>query len=1013
MKKRLISAALIICMLVSIVPVHAASDTDIVHFSMDLTSGGVTTTYNLLDGTPSIPFKKGDSYVFSIRFRDNEAVDKVYVAGEIPGEKVYLEAYYSDAKDIFLTSGSFGAVFMPLSIKVEYTKKKTDVFVTKDFEIENYNVPGIEDYTEEWGLHDRLEATMKVSKALKSSYDVCIKTIFDTYESDSGEEFSDWLGFIGDLDTLATYTAEGVNDEKYFLYLDYSKPSTYAMIFHDASDGSYTKFIVEAFVEDKPGALRTVSQKLDETVMISGLVNDWFAISNDTKDLREQVAQNDSLTQAEMEEAYERIERMHDDRIMFSVATTVLPALVTLGTVAGGAPALMFSAWLAYINASSDFFWDKRMGLIPGKSVSAGWSGSGYCGAVNKEDVSWELSGGVLTVSGSGEMKFSYPYDFYFPAVKKVVIEDGVTNAAFPALPNCTEVVLAESVTTLSTYAFQGFSSLTEIKLPRFLTTIGGLAFAKTALTSIEIPASVTKIGSRIFSQCSYLKEATFHTGSDLVSFSDGVYGNVVPFYECPSLETITFTGNMPTALIVSPGGSGKLLYLSGRPNIYYSYENETWRETTDAIDAAWKPGSNQHLVFIALGGPSGKCGDSVYWEMNREGDLTISGTGNMYDYYSSADPQWTFVKNLRSMTIEEGVTSIGREAFDDCAGIRSIEIADTVVTLGNDAFDGCTGLLNLHIPASLTSWHRGEPHGLEFSGCTSLRAITVDPDHPFLYSKDGVLYAKAGLYHDDGGVLMHCPKMKTGIHVIDDGTVELQGGCFSGCEGISQVFVPFSVREMGDYNHSVFGSCTGLRGIWYEGSESMWESIEKYGHEVVQPVKFLCSETTAEAIVKDSEGGYVHGAGEYLVGTEVILTAEPEEGMALHHWEDDRGNVLSEEPELCFIMERPMTVRAVFSELPEFENIELTGVYAFTHEADIYRDGDMLYITIAGEDASEAAAYAALYDDDGRMTGIIPLSADRADGVTCFYGRVISKNAVIFLISPDCAPMAAGIRAK
>jgi len=1011
MKIRIVSVLLALCMLLPILPLRAANASDLTTFSMALTSGTETTYYDLMDGTPSIPFKKGDSYVFRIGFRDPSVMEKVYVSGETAEGKLYLEAFYNEEQDLFLTSGYFGGntVVMPLVIRVEYREKSPEIMVAEEFDLDRFVVPGVSEYSQQDAGPGCIAAHMKISEVLKSDTDVIFETLFGTYDASGGDQdaLDEWLGAFSDLGTMTSYLVPGADNGKYCLYLDYSDPSTHVMILHDTVSSTYTKFIVETFVKDKPGSIVTVSQRLEEVSAITGLVSDYFSIASDTNDLRRQVRENTSLTQAEMEEAYEKIDRLEDDRRMFSVATTVLPALVAMGTVAGGAPGLMFSAWLAAINASAGFFWDKRMGFITADSFSPGWVGSGTCGAVNKEDVRWELSGGVLTVSGSGEMKFGYPYEFYFPAVKKVVVTDGVTNAGFPALPNCTEVVLAPSVTKLSTYAFQGFSSLESINLPQNLTTIGGLAFAKTALKSITIPSKVTAIGSRAFSQCSLLKEVTFNTGAELASFKDGILSNIVPFYECSSLETITFTGDMPTELIASSsGGAGKLLYLSGRPNVYYPYENETWKEATDAIDAIWKPGNNSHLVFIALGGPSGKCGADLYWEMNRDGDLFITGTGEMDSYYSSADPQWAYVYNLRSVTIGEGVTSIGREAFDDCSGIRGINISDTVATLGSGAFYGCTGLLSLHIPASLVNWHRNEPHGLEFSDCTSLRAITVDPDHPFLYSKDGVLY------HRDG-ILMYCPRMKTGIHIVDEGTVELQGGSFVGCEGITQVLLPASLAEMGDYNHSVFGGCTGLSGIWYMGSETMWNGIEKYYESITWPVYFLASSSTAEVKAEVTEGGSVLGGGTYLVGTEVHLTAVPEEGNCLVHWQDEKGSIISEEPELSISISGAASVTAVFAPVPEFGNIELTDNYVFDHTASLDGDGDIFTLSIAGPEAESALCVAALYNESGRMTGMTVFEAERGEGSASFSGRITSGNAVIYLLTGDMIPMAPGIRAK
>ena len=117
---------------------------------------------------------------------------------------------------------------------------------------------------------------------------------------------------------------------------------------------------------------------------------------------------------------------------------------------------------------------------------------SGTCG----DTVKWTLKDGTLTVSGTGEMensmdKESRPWHSVRGKVKKLVVEEGVTN--------------------LSWAAFADFPALTEVSLPGTLTSIGNQAFENcTALKNIAIPDSVTQIGSWVFSHCSSLSSIQY-----------------------------------------------------------------------------------------------------------------------------------------------------------------------------------------------------------------------------------------------------------------------------------------------------------------------------------------------------------------------------------------------------------------------------------------------------------------------------------------------------------------------
>lgn len=54
------------------------------------------------------------------------------------------------------------------------------------------------------------------------------------------------------------------------------------------------------------------------------------------------------------------------------------------------------------------------------------------------------------------------------------------------------------------------------------------------------------------------------------------------------------------------------------------------------------------------------------------------------------------------SITIPDGVTSIGDKAFSGCSGLTSIVIPDGVTSIGNRAFEGCSNLTSITAPDRL-----------------------------------------------------------------------------------------------------------------------------------------------------------------------------------------------------------------------------------------------------------------------------------------------------------------------
>ena len=74
----------------------------------------------------------------------------------------------------------------------------------------------------------------------------------------------------------------------------------------------------------------------------------------------------------------------------------------------------------------------------------------------------------------------------------------------------------------------------------------------------------------------------------------------------------------------------------------------------------------------------SGECGDELTWVLDDEGILTISGIGDMDGFLIQKSP-WYGNDNIKNIIIEDGVTSIGVYAFQNCTGVISVTIPDSV----------------------------------------------------------------------------------------------------------------------------------------------------------------------------------------------------------------------------------------------------------------------------------------------------------------------------------------------
>ena len=214
----------------------------------------------------------------------------------------------------------------------------------------------------------------------------------------------------------------------------------------------------------------------------------------------------------------------------------------------------------------------------------------------------------------------------------------------------------------------------------------------------------------------------------------------------------------------------------------------------------------------------SGYCGTNVEWSYDTSTcTLTISGAGAMYNYYDylygkNNRPWKNYVDSIEKVVINQGVTTIGEEAFIVCDKLTSVTIPDSVTTIGPDAFCSCDSLTSITIPNSVTKISRRA-----FYGCDRLSNITIGDGVTSIGSDafDETAYYNSRISISDvlyiGKYLIKAKSTISGTYTIKEGTKTIADEAFADCDSLTSITIPDSVISIGN---EAFAYCDNLTSI-------------------------------------------------------------------------------------------------------------------------------------------------------------------------------------------------------
>ncbi|MCI6832489.1 MAG: leucine-rich repeat protein, partial [Clostridiales bacterium] len=173
----------------------------------------------------------------------------------------------------------------------------------------------------------------------------------------------------------------------------------------------------------------------------------------------------------------------------------------------------------------------------------------------------------------------------------------------------------------------------------------------------------------------------------------------------------------------------------------------------------------------------SGTCGTKLTWSFAvADGTLTISGEGAMDDYDSWSSRPWNDLgESITTVVVEDGVTTIGKNAFFALVQLKTAELGKDVTRIGARAFGNCNNLESINIPDGVTAIEGGA-----FANCSKLKELVL-PD---------------GVTRIGEAAFAECLNLES-INIPDRVTA-IEGGAFAYCIRLKELVLPESVESLG-----------------------------------------------------------------------------------------------------------------------------------------------------------------------------------------------------------------------
>ena len=430
--------------------------------------------------------------------------------------------------------------------------------------------------------------------------------------------------------------------------------------------------------------------------------------------------------------------------------------------------------------------------------------------------------------------------------LQSITIPNGITVIdldTFRGCENLQSVTIPDTVTAIAYNAFDGCENLQSLTIPESVIKIyDGAFYGCKNLQSLTIPGSVKKIGTKIFSENMSLRACVLAPESEDEE-------------QCKTLLNTLGTGNLALPFLLGTLETNAII----RKNLQSRVPNKTFRSKfipvliangeaealrkllslikkmdLDEMDSYIECASSANIAEITSTlmeyknklYPPEKISEiqevqtqkefgllektladyKKRFSIKKENDVYIitkykgeDSTVFLPSFINGIPVQYLLSgdKKIQNVIIEDGIKSIGKEAFCCCENLQSILIPESVKSIGECAFLGCKGLQ--------------DKNGMVIIKSTLFHYFGQDTD----------VTIPNGVKTIDKHAFACCTKIKR--ITIPESVTSIGRLAFYGCTKLQSIMISANTKRIGK---EAFCACEKLKTVYYGGTEEAWEKV-------------------------------------------------------------------------------------------------------------------------------------------------------------------------------------------